>query len=185
MTREEAIAAVARGKSLRGAYLVGADFGGADLCGADLGGASLCGAYLGGADLGGAYLGGADLGGAYLGGADLSEADLSEADLSGADLRRAYLAGADLHGAYLGGTKEAPARVISAQAGRCYRSDGYEFIAFRGFEGGAEVIRAGRRTFSLAEFRAHAAGYASEAKRAETLEILDFLEHQLNRESWN
>ena len=180
MTREEAIAAVARGKSLRGAYLVGADFGGADLCGADLGGASLCGAYLGGADLGGAYLGGADLSEA-----DLSEADLSGADLGGADLGGADLGGADLHGAYLGGTKEAPARVISAQAGRCYRSDGYEFIAFRGFEGGAEVIRAGRRTFSLAEFRAHAAGYASEAKRAETLEILDFLEHQLNRESWN
>lgn len=104
---------------------------------------------------------------------------------AGKNLRGADLGGAYLRGAYLGGTKEKPERVISAQAGRCYRSDSYEFIAFKGFEGSPEVIRAGCRTFSLAEFRTHTESYTSATKRAETLEILDFLERQLNREAWS
>jgi len=136
------------------------------------------------ADLSGADLSGADLTGADLRGAYLSRANLTGADLSGADLRGAYLRGAYLSGADLSGTKEKPERIISAMRGRAYRSDGYEFMIFATETG--DCVRAGCRTFTLAEFRAHvAASYPDTPKAAETLRILDFLEVQLTAEAWS
>ena len=179
MTRDEVLAIVAKAHSegrvvhLRGANLSGADLSGAYLRGADLSGADLIGAYLRGADLSGAYLRGA-----YLIGADLSGANLRGADLSGA-----YLRGADLSGAYLRGAKDKPEHVISALKGRVYRSDGYEFLIFATEAG--DCVRAGCRTFTLAEFRAHvAASYPDTPKARETLRILDFLEATLTAEVW-
>ena len=151
-------------------------------------------ADLYGADLRGADLYGADLRGANLHGADLYGADLRGADLYGADLRGANLHGADLYGANLHGAflEEAPQpveegsppverRSVTALRGECKRSDGYSFIIFAMSEG-AELIRAGCRTFSLEQFRAHVASqYPDTPKAAETLRILDFLEAQLNQ----
>jgi hypothetical protein len=184
---------------LSGAYLSGADLSGADLSGASLSGAYLRDAYLRGADLSGAYLSGADLSGAYLRGADLRGADLSGAylrgaylrgaylsgaDLSGADLSGADLSGADLRDAYLRGTKEKPKLVISRVIGRAYRSDGYEFIMFD-MTDSKPVIRAGCRTFTAAEFKAHVkAEYPDSPKAAETLRIIRFLEGQAKQELW-
>jgi hypothetical protein len=132
------------------------------------------GAYLRGAYLRDAYLRDAYLSGAYLSGADLSGADLSGADLSGADLRDAYLRG----------TKEKPKLVISRVIGRAYRSDGYEFIMFD-MTDSKPVIRAGCRTFTAAEFKAHVkAEYPDSPKAAETLRIIRFLEGQAKQELW-
>ena len=98
--------------------------------------------------------------------------------LRGADLR-----GADLRGAYLRGTKEKPEHVVSALKGRAYRSDGYEFLIFATETG--ECVRAGCRTFTLAEFRAHVAKeYPDTPKAHETLRLLDFLEATLTAEAW-
>jgi uncharacterized protein YjbI with pentapeptide repeats len=65
-------------------------------------GGTLDGAYLSGAYLRGANLVGANLSEAYLRGANLVGANLSEAYLSGADLRGANLAEANFSGANLG-----------------------------------------------------------------------------------
>ena len=122
-------------------------------------------AVKGGANLAGANLDGANLGGAYLVGANLGRAYLVGANLGGA-----YLGRANLGGAYLG------ALFIAARA---TRSDGYEFFLWSSVMGG-EVIRAGCRTFSPTEFRAHVAtSYPDTPKATETLAILDYLESQL------
>jgi len=98
--------------------------------------------------------------------------------LSGADL-----SGADLSGADLSGTKEKPEHVVRALKGRVYRSDGYEFLIFTTETG--ECVRAGCRTFTLAEFRAHVATeYPDTPKAHETLRLLDFLEATLTAEVW-
>jgi hypothetical protein len=148
-----------------------ADLRGADLMGADLRGADLRGADLRRADLRGADLRGADLRGADLMGADLRGADLRRADLRGADLRGADLMGADLRGATLGKHK------LARMAASVLRvSDGYEFRAFV-TQGGAIVIRAGCRTLTTDEYRAHvAAEYPGTPKAAETLRIVQFIE---------
>jgi uncharacterized protein YjbI with pentapeptide repeats len=151
---------------------------------ANLTGADLYGANLTGADLYGANLTGANLRGAVLTGADLTGANLTGADLRGADLRGADLRGADLRRAFLAGTKERPEGVIRALKGRAHRSDGYEFLIFNTADDTPAVIRAGCRTFTLAEFYEHTATYQSEGKRRETVRILDFLRDQLANEPW-
>ena len=89
-------------------------------------------------------------------GNDPSEYDLSRADLSGA---------------VIGEHK------LTRLAGRAHRSDGYEFLRFE--TAGGNVIRAGCRTFTDAEFRAHVAReYPDTPKARETLRILDFLAAQ-------
>ena len=123
--------------------------------------ANLAGANLAGANLARANLAGADLAGAYLAGAYLAGADLAGANLAGADLARGYLAGA---------------KVVGIVA-RATRSDGYEFIAYNTDRG--LIIRAGCRTFSLAQFRAHVAeNYPDTPKAVETTDILDFIERR-------
>jgi hypothetical protein len=167
--REGVIAARKAGAYLRGAYLRGAYLGGAYLRGADLGSAD-----LGGADLRGAYLRGA-----YLGGADLRGADLGSADLGGA-----YLGGADLRGAYLRGNKDNPAAKLEAFKGSASRSDGYQFLIFTSEDLG-NIIRAGCRTFTLEEFRAHVAeNYPGSPKAEETIRILNYLEGCLTQQAW-
>ena len=131
---------------------------------ADLRGADLSGADLRDADLRGAGLRYADLSGANLRGAGLRYADLSGANLIGADLRDANMRGADLGGAKI-------IRVIA----RVGRLDGYEFIAFDTDKG--VIIRAGCRTMSPADYRAHVASeYPNTDKAEETLAILDYIE---------
>ena len=72
---------------------------------------------------------------------------------------------------------------MSALKGRAYRSDGYEFLIFATETG--ECVRAGCRTFTLAEFRAHVAKeYPDTPKAHETLRLLDFLEATLTAEAW-
>ena len=118
--------------------------------GANLYGANLSGADLSGANLSGADLSRADLSGAYLSGADLSGADLSEADLSEASLPRTCL-------------------VDGGQ-----RSDGHRFVGW--VRGGALMIRAGCRNFTLAQYRAHNSTRDDAALRYETAAILDHIE---------
>jgi len=138
-----------------GAYLGGAYLGGANLAGANLVWANLAGAYLDGANLAGANLAGANLAGANLAGANLVRANLV----------RAYLDGANLGALFI--------------AARATRSDGYEFFLWSSILGG-DVIRAGCRTFSLAQFRDHVAKrYPGTPKASETSAILDYLESQL------
>ena len=137
---------------------------GANLSGANLSGAYLSGAYLSGANLSGANLSGANLSGAYLSGADLSGADLSGANLSGADLSGAYLSGAK----------------IKSIIARATRSDGYEFIAFATDR--SVIIRAGCRTMSTTDYRAHIAReYPGTDKATETTDILDYIETRAKR----
>ena len=139
--------------------------GRANLVGAYLGRANLVGANLGRANLGRAYLVGANLVGAYLGGANLGRANLDGANLVGAYLDGAYLDGANLGSLFI--------------AARATRSDGHEFFLWSSILGG-DVIRAGCRTFSLAEFRDHVAKiYPGTPKASETSAILDYLESQL------
>ena len=165
-TMRETVEAAVKG----GANLGRANLGRANLDGANLVGAYLDGAYLGRANLDGANLGRANLDGAYLDGAYLGRAYLGRANLVGANLAGANLAGADLGRAYLGSL------FIAARA---TRSDGYEFFLWSSILGG-EVIRAGCRTFSLAEFRDHVAKrYPGTPKASETSAILDYLESQL------
>ena len=119
---------------------------------------------LSGANLSRAYLSGADLRGA-----NLSRAYLREADLRGACLRGANLSRAELSGAKIGDYE------ITAWLAQLRRSDGYEFLAFRLFDGGA-LIRAGCRTLTLPEYRQHvAAEYPDTDKALETTAILDFI----------
>ena len=139
--------------------------GGANLVGANLVGANLGRANLDGAYLDGANLVGANLDGAYLGRANLVGANLDGANLGGANLGRANLDGANLGSLFI--------------AARAARSDGYEFFLWSSVLGG-DVIRAGCRTFSLAEFRDHVAkSYPGTPKASETSAILDYLESQL------
>jgi uncharacterized protein YjbI with pentapeptide repeats len=158
--RETVATAVNAGANLAGAYLVRAN----------LDGAYLDGAYLVGANLAGANLAGANLAGANLVGANLDGANLVRANLAGANLVGANLDGANLVRANLG------ALFIAARA---TRSDGYEFFLWSSILGG-DVIRAGCRTFSLAQFRDHVAKrYPGTPKASETSAILDYLESQL------
>jgi uncharacterized protein YjbI with pentapeptide repeats len=158
-----------------GAYLAGANLDGAYLVRANLGGANLDGAYLAGANLAGANLAGANLAGANLVRANLVRANLDGANLDGAYLDGAYLFGANLDGANLV-RANLGALFIAARA---TRSDGYEFFLWSSILGG-DVIRAGCRTFSLAQFRDHVAKrYPGTPKASETSAILDYLESQL------
>jgi uncharacterized protein YjbI with pentapeptide repeats len=110
--------------------------------------------------------------------AHLAGAHLTRANLAGANLTGAYLTGANLAGADLGtGPK------VQGLGGRATRSDGYEFLIFQ-MQEGEPVIRAGCRTFTPTQFRAHTETYGNDAKRAETLRVLDFLETQLAGERW-
>ena len=157
------------GLAVKAAYLRGAD-----LRDSDLRGAYLSGADLSDANLSDAYLRGANLSDAYLSGADLSGANLGGANLRGADLRGAYLRGANLGDAYLSGADLSGAKIIRVIA-RVGRLDGYEFIAFDTDKG--VIIRAGCRTMSPDEYRAHVAReYPHEPKAEETLAILDYIE---------
>jgi hypothetical protein len=130
----------------------------ANLSGADLSGANLSGANLRGANLRWANLSGADLSGANLRWANLSGADLSGANLSGADLSGANLSGANLRWAN---------RLLGPQ-----RSDGYLFT----YCTETKRIHAGCRCMTVDEYREHAAGYADDAKRKETLAIIACIE---------
>lgn len=161
--------AIKLGLAVKWAVKAGADLRGADLSRADLSGAVLSGAFLCNADLGGADLRNADLSNADLRNADLSRADLSRADLSWADLRGADLRGAVLRNAVLRGAK------VNAIVARATRSDGYEFVAFDTDRG--VIIRAGCRTMTLSEYRAHVAEeYPGTSKAGETLRILDYID---------
>jgi hypothetical protein len=170
------------GANLSRADLSGADLSGADLSGADLSRANLYGVNLSRADLYGANLYGANLYGANLSRANLSGVNLSRADLYGANLYGVNLYGANLYGANLSGA-DGVAFVLKSYGGSARRSDGYDFIWFTTEDG--EVIRAGCRTFSLKEFKAHvAAEYPSTPKAKETLRILSFLKGQAAQERW-
>jgi uncharacterized protein YjbI with pentapeptide repeats len=101
VAREEIVAALARGESLAGRDLVGADLSSLDLRGHDLSGAScddasFAGAALDGATLAECVLAGADFSGASLRGAVLERADLTGARLAGADFTEATLTEATL-----------------------------------------------------------------------------------------
>jgi hypothetical protein len=168
---------------LSGARLYDAILSRADLSCAKLYGAKLYGAYLSDANLSGADLSCANLYGANLSGADLSDADLSFADLSGAKLYGADLSDANLFGAKLSGAKLSVADLSRAKIGeytieklvaRATRSDGYEFFGFMTDNG--TIIRAGCRTMTPKEYRAHIAKeYPDTEKARETLDILDFI----------
>jgi hypothetical protein len=72
---------------------------------------------------------------------------------------------------------------VTALKGRAQRSDGYEFLWFSTETG--ELIRAGCRTFTLKEFKAHVADqYPGGPKAKETLRILAFLKAQAEQEIW-
>ena len=101
--------------------------------------------------------------------ANLRNANLSDAYLRGADLSSADLRGADLNGADLSG---AVGYIVGPQ-----RSDSYRFD-LRIIDGSWSVV-AGCNTgknWTTAQYRAHAAKYSDEGKRAETLAILDYLD---------
>ena len=142
---------------------------------ANLAGADLAGAYLAGANLAGANLAGANLDGANLARANLARAHLAGAYLAGANLARANLGGANLDGANLAGAKLDGAKVIRKVA-QIRRDDGYEFIAFA-LDDGRLFVRAGCRSMTTADFRAHVAKeYPDTPKAIETLAILDFID---------
>jgi hypothetical protein len=160
------------GADLRRAYLRGGNLREADLSGADLRGGNLSGANLSWANLSGGNLSWANLSWANLMGADLSGADLSEANLSWANLSGANLSGANLVG-----------HKLTRFVGSASRSDGYQALCFD--TKGGLVIRAGCRTFSLKEFKAHIASeYPNTPKAEETLRILKFLEAQSKQDKW-
>lgn len=141
-----------------------------DLSGCDLSGCDLSGSDLRGSALRGSNLSGSDLRGSNLRGSDLSGSNLSWSDLRGSNLSGCDLSGCDLSGADLGGLK------LIARASRA----DHEFIMWSSVLGG-HIIRAGCRTFTLTEFRAHvAAEYPGTDKAEETLSILDYLESRLN-----
>ena len=102
-------------------------------------------------------------------------ANLAGAYLAGANLARAYLADADLADAYLAGANLAGAKIIRKVA-QIRRDDGYEFLAFA-LDDGRLFVRAGCRSMTVADFRAHVANeYPGTSKAVETLAILDFIE---------
>ena len=144
-TRDEALAALARGEALNGADLSGLDLSGADLAGADLRGASLAGTKLRGARLAKARLDNADLSGADLSGADLEEASLVEADAEGADLSGARLARAKLDGASFARASLAGADLSAAEGKRA------SFVEARAAELRAAGARLAGADFSAAD----------------------------------
>ena len=167
----------ATGANLAGANLTGADLTRTNLAGANLAGANLAGANLTRTNLVGANLAGANLTWAYLAWANLTGADLTGANLAGADLDGASLARADLDGASLARAKIRD-HTIGKLIARAGRMDGYEFLIFATDLG--NIIRAGCRTFTMDEFRAHvAAEYPGTDKARETLDILAFFEARL------
>ena len=95
---------------------------------------------------------------------------LEAASLAGANLDGAYLSKASLDGASLIGAK------IVCKVAQIRRDDGYEFIAFA-VDDGRTIIRAGCRTMTPTNYRAHvSAKYPDTPKATETLAILDFIE---------
>ena len=97
-------------------------------------------------------------------GSDLSYSNLRGSDLSGSNLRGSNLRGSDLRGSngYITGP---------------YRSDGYRFDAR--IVGDKWAVVAGCRTgrnWSTDDYREHAKDYDDDAKCAETLAILDYLD---------
>jgi uncharacterized protein YjbI with pentapeptide repeats len=97
----------------------------------------------------------------------LTGADLTGADLTGADLRDTDLSGADLSGA--------KGVVLGPQ-----RSDGYLFWLTG--SPAQPIVRAGCRTFTLPEARAHWTETRGEtALGDETMAILLYLESQVGR----
>ena len=174
------------GADLSRAYLSYANLRGADLRGSDLSYANLSGADLSRADLMGANLRGADpigsdLSYANLSGADLSDANLSRANLTGADLTDADLSDADLSGACLRGADLTNAHLSRADLRGAYlidggqRSDGYRFVGW--IKDGALQIRAGCRSMSIADARAHWAETRGGTPLGdETLAILNHIE---------
>jgi uncharacterized protein YjbI with pentapeptide repeats len=99
--RADVIEKLARGDSLAGEDLTGADLSGLDLTQQDLAGTRFTRA---------------NLSGARLTGSRLTEASLAGADLTGADLARAYLEKADLTGATLTSADLTEACLVSAVA---------------------------------------------------------------------
>ena len=161
------------GANLAGANLDGAYLARANLARANLAGANLAGANLAGANLAGAYLAGANLVGANLVGANLAGAYLDGAYLARANLARANLARANLVGANLA------SKTVKTLCGRATRNDGYEFFMWL-FDDGSHVIKAGCRTFTADEFRAHVGrSYPNTLKAVETMAIIAFLEARL------
>ena len=59
-------------------------------------------------------------------------------------------------------------------AARLTRSDGYEFFGWQTDKG--LIIRAGCRTMTLPEYRAHVLTYDNQGKIRETTRILDYIE---------
>lgn len=102
-TREEVLAKIAAGESLKEANLKGINLAEAELSGADLRETNLIGADLSGANLIDADLMNANLSKANLIKTNLSEANLFEANLFEADLSYADLSGASLNEAILSG----------------------------------------------------------------------------------
>jgi len=143
----------------------------ADLSRANLSGANLSRANLSGANLSGADLSRADLSRANLSGANLSHADLSRANLSGANLSGADLSGADLSGADLSRANLSGADLVDGGQ----RSDGWRFVGW--VKDNVLQIRAGCRSFSVTEARAHwLATRAGTPLGDETTAILDHIE---------
>jgi uncharacterized protein YjbI with pentapeptide repeats len=108
-TRDDVLAAIARGESLAETDLTGMDFSGRDLSGVDFREASLHEAILADANLQGANLTRANLSNADLRGADLTHATLDEATLNGAKLAGALLTDLRLNGTDLAGLNLAAA----------------------------------------------------------------------------
>ena len=172
---ESEMTSIKIGLAVRWGIKTNANLAGADLAGAYLAGANLAGANLAGANLDGANLARANLARAYLAGAYLAGAHLAGAYLAGANLARANLGGANLDGANLAGAKLDGAKVIRKVA-QIRRDDGYEFIAFA-LDDGRLFVRAGCRSMTTADFRAHVAKkYPDTPKAIETLAILDFID---------
>jgi len=147
------------GLSVKWALMTRADKAGANLADANLADANLAGANLADANLAGAYLARANLAGAYLARANLVDANLADANLAGANLAGAYLAGAylaraNLAGAYLARANLADANLADADlVDGGQRSDGYRFVGW--INGGVLQIRAGCRSFNIADARKH------------------------------
>ena len=115
---------------------------------------------------------------------------LNRARLAGASLNRARLDGASLVGARLDGARLDGAIVRNAQGedyiiekivARLQRSDGHTATAYHGKDGTLR-IQGGCRFLSLEDFRAEAEAYGEGYRRAETLNILNFIEAEAIRQ---
>jgi uncharacterized protein YjbI with pentapeptide repeats len=125
-----------------------------------------------GADLIGANLTGADLIDADLAHADLIGANLTGANLTGANLAGANLARASLTGANLTGAKYSETQTINSIIQGPTRFDGYQFLLYRLND--CDIVRAGCRSFTLAEYYEHVKTYYNDSKRYQTTLILDY-----------